>query len=189
MTAREPVGGSCLSGEHLRDLDEEHPGWRREFRMLQQSELVEVEVAKIVGSVGHGRDFRPDWVPFVEEDRDKRVFESFKLHGFDAEESARSPISLVECCGEYFVEGDGHRRVSAAHRLKLRTIEAEVFRLERRVSGGIVGACSENSRRKSWRKPSPTAKKAAAFVGNTRTRPHSNRSPNRTRRPQRELLQ
>jgi hypothetical protein len=32
------------------------------------------------------------------------------------------------------VEGDGHRRVSLAHTLRLRTIVAEVFKLERRGS-------------------------------------------------------
>jgi hypothetical protein len=89
-----------------------------------------VQVSKIVGSVSAGRDFRPDWTPFSEEERDRRLLESLKVRGFDRNESNRSPITLVECDGEYFVEGDGHRRISAAHRLKLRTIEAEVLRLK-----------------------------------------------------------
>ena len=125
--------GKKAGCHHLRDLDQERPTWRNEFRMVLAFEVVEVEVSKIVGSVGHGNDFREDWVPLVEEDRDRFVLESFRTHGFDSEESARSPISLLECCGEYFVESDGHRRVSAAHRLKLRAIEAEVYRLERKL--------------------------------------------------------
>lgn len=89
-----------------------------------------VQVSKIVGSVGCGKDFRPDWRPFSEDERDRRLLESFKVRGFDRNESNRSPITLVECDGEYFVEADGHRRVSAARRLRLRSVEAEVFKLE-----------------------------------------------------------
>jgi hypothetical protein len=123
---------STYAREHLRNLDEEHPGWQDDFRMVSAG-FQPVEVWKIVGSVSHGRDFRPDWVPFVEEERDRLLVESFKVRGFDADESNRSPISLVELSGEYFIEGDGHRRVSAAHRLKLPTVEAEVFRLRDRT--------------------------------------------------------
>ena len=98
--------------------------------MVPASSSQQVKVARIVGSVGHGREFRPDWVPFVQDDRDKALLESFKKRGFDPRESSGSPISLVECSGEYYVEGDGHRRVSVAHRLKLRVIQADVFKLE-----------------------------------------------------------
>lgn len=116
--------------EHLRDLDEECPQWWQRFRIVSGSPPQQVEVARIVGSVGHGREFRPDWPPFVQEERDKALLESFKRRGFDPGESNQSPISLVEYCGEYYVEGDGHRRVGVAHRLKLRVIQAEVSKLE-----------------------------------------------------------
>jgi hypothetical protein len=115
--------------EHLRDLDEECPRWWGEYAPVPVG-LRTVRVSRIVGTVGHGRDFRPDWVPFVESERDRLLLESFKVRGFDSNESSRSPISLIEFSGEYFVEGDGHRRVSVAHRLKLHSIQAEVFKLE-----------------------------------------------------------
>ena len=88
-----------------------------------------VHVEKIVGSVGHGVDFRWDWVPFFEEERDVQVLRSMKIRGFDSKESEASPISLVRYHDEYFVESDGHRRVSAARRLGLRIVEAEVYQL------------------------------------------------------------
>jgi len=121
-------GRSERPEEHLRDLDEEQPQWWEKFRMVPASSS-QVEVARIIGSVGHGREFRRNWFPFVQDDRDRALLESFKRRGFDPRESKGSPISLVECCGEYYVEGDGHRRVSVAHRLKLRVIQAEVFKL------------------------------------------------------------
>jgi hypothetical protein len=95
----------------------------------------QVEVARIIGSIGHGREFRRNWVPVVQDDRDRALLESFKRRGFDPIESKGSPISLVECCGEYYVEGDGHRRASVAHRLKLRVIQAEVLPLADTMRG------------------------------------------------------
>lgn len=117
---------------HLRDLDEERPHWQEEFRMVPMG-LLPVQVSKIVGSVGHGRDFGPDWMPFVEGERDRLLVESFKVRGFDPDESSQSPISLVEYAGEYFVESDGHRRVSAARRLGLQKLEAEVYQLQSNI--------------------------------------------------------
>lgn len=117
------------SSKHLRDLDMEHPQWWEVFDSVPKA-LQTVEVAKIVGSVGHGTDFRPNWSPVVEDERDRLLLESFKIRGFDSNESNPSPITLVEVSGEYFVETDGHRRVSAAHRLKMRSIEAEVSKLK-----------------------------------------------------------
>jgi len=42
---------------HLPDLDEEHPCWWEEFSMVPMG-LLTVRVAGVVGSVGHGREFR-----------------------------------------------------------------------------------------------------------------------------------
>jgi hypothetical protein len=83
----------------------------------------------IVGSVGNGHEFDPLWDPFLPQERDVQILESMKDIGFDGVESSSSPIVLCKLRGEYFVEGDGHRRVAAAHKLSLRTIEAEVYEL------------------------------------------------------------
>jgi hypothetical protein len=119
----------CGGKEHLRDLDEELPEWWKQFRMVKVTGRKEIPVMKILGSVGNGRNYDPDWTPFVEEQRDLEVLKSIKNHGFDPEESRASPITLLRYRGEYFVEGDGHRRVSVARRLGLATIEAEVYQL------------------------------------------------------------
>jgi hypothetical protein len=120
-----------FSAQHLRDLDEEQPHWAEDYIEVPRG-LQTVEVSKIIGSVSRGKDFGVNWVPFTKDDRYKVLTESFRTRNFDADESNRSPISLVELSGEYFVEDDGHRRVSIAHRFKLRTVEAEVFKLEPR---------------------------------------------------------
>jgi hypothetical protein len=115
--------------EHLRDLDEELPEWWKHFRMVKLADRKKVPVRKILGNVGNGRNYDPDWTPFVEEQRDLEVLKSMKDNGFDPEESRGSPITLLRYRGDYFVESDGHRRVSVARRLGLATIEAEVYQL------------------------------------------------------------
>ena len=125
------LGCSERPEEHLRDLDEEQPGWWEDFRMVPMG-FREVEVSRIIGSIGHGEEFRPDWAPFVSDERDRGLTDSFLARGFDSNESNQSPITLVEYSGEFYVEADGHRRVSVAHQLKLRALEAEVFNLERK---------------------------------------------------------
>lgn len=112
----------CGGKEHLRDLDEELPEWWKQFRMVKVADRQLVPIMEILGSVGNGRHYAPDWTPFAESQR-------------DLEESRVSPITLLRYRGEYFVESDGHRRVSAARRLALTTIEAEVYQL-RILSGG-----------------------------------------------------
>jgi len=96
---------------------------------LKVGDRQKVPVDSIVGSIAHGADFRPDWTPFNNDERDLEVLSSMKERGFDPEESRASPISLVRYRDEYFVEGDGHRRVSAARRLGLAYLEAEVYQL------------------------------------------------------------
>jgi len=120
----------CGGRAHLRDLDEELPQWWNRFRMVKVADRMKVPVELIMGSVGNGRYYDPDWAPLVEEDRDLEVLGSMSDHGFDPEESAASPITLLRYRDEYFVESDGHRRVSAARRLRVATIEAEVYLLQ-----------------------------------------------------------
>lgn len=114
---------------HLRDLEEETPRWGEHVTWLKDGGSQKVPVDSIVGSVAHGADFKPDWTPFNNDEWDLEVLSSMKERGFDPEESRASPISLVRYRGEYFVEGDGHRRVSAARRLGLAYVEAEVYQL------------------------------------------------------------
>jgi len=129
LAERETLCQFCGRRKHLRDLEEETPQWWEHVTWLKVGDRQKVPVDSIVGSIAHGADFRPDWTPFNDDERDLEVLSSMKERGFDPEESRASPISLVRCRGEYFVEGDGHRRVSAARRLSLATIEAEVYEL------------------------------------------------------------
>jgi len=82
--------------------------------------------------VSNGRDYDSNWVPWVEEERDVTVLESVKIRGFDISESEASPITLLRYRSEFFVESDGHRRVSAARRLRVDEIEADVCELQPR---------------------------------------------------------
>jgi len=125
----------CGGGRHLRDLDEELPQWWNRFAMVKVAERMEVPIGRIKGSVGSGRHYQPNWVPLVEEERDIDVLKSMKHHGFDLNESRASPITLVRYRNAYFVESDGHRRVSAALRLGLESLEAEVYRLRPLIQG------------------------------------------------------
>lgn len=73
----------CGGREHLLDLDEELPEWWKHFRMVKVADRKEVPVMKILGSVGNGWNYDPDWTPFVEEQRDLEALKSMKDHGFD----------------------------------------------------------------------------------------------------------
>jgi len=119
----------CHGRVHLRELDEELPHWWLRFRLVKVTDCARIPVRMIVGSVSNGHEFDPLWTPFVPEERDAQILESMKDLGFDKVESSSSPIVVSTFNAEYFVESDGHRRVAAAHKLHLKTIEAEVYEL------------------------------------------------------------
>ena len=119
----------CGADEHLRDLDEELPEWWNQYKMVKVADRKKLPVRQIVGSVGNGHDYDPFWNPLTQHERDLEVLVSMMRRGFDSEESRSSPITLLKHRGEYFVESDGHRRMSVAHRLGLATVEAEVYEL------------------------------------------------------------
>lgn len=133
LAERETFCQFCGRRKHLRDLEEETPQWWEHVTWLKVGDRQKVRVDSIVGSIAHGADFRPDWTPFNGDERDSEVLSSMKERGFDPEESCASPITLVSYRGEYFVEGDGHRRVSAARTLGLTYLEAEVYQLRPKV--------------------------------------------------------
>lgn len=95
------------------------------FGGVRRLGLREVETAKIVGSVGRGRDFDAGFMPTSNRLRSAwmRVDQAF-LQG---EEFA--PVSLYEVDGEYFVS-DGNHRVSVARFHGVEFVAAEVTRLK-----------------------------------------------------------
>ena len=114
---------------HLRDLDEEFPGWWRGTQTPIDTPQT-VRVAEIVGSAsGSGWQFLPDWKPVEPtEPRFEQVLHSIRERGFDPAFDG-SPIELIKFQGEYWV-ADGHRRVSAAAMLGIGYVRAEITVLE-----------------------------------------------------------
>jgi len=110
---------------HLRDLDEEFPGWWRGTQTPIATPQT-VQVAEIVGSAtGSGWQFLPNWKPIDPTDtRFKQLLQSIKEKGFDPEFDGSS-IELIKFQDEYWV-ADGHRRVSAAVRLGIGYVRAEI---------------------------------------------------------------
>ena len=86
----------------------------------------EVEVSRVVGSVGRSGEFDRDFMPTrAGESRWKRVDRAFH-HGVDL-----PPVTLYEICGGYFVQ-DGNHRVSVARFQGVEMVEAEVTRFHPR---------------------------------------------------------
>jgi len=109
---------------HLRDLDEELPGWWRGTQ-TPIGTLQTVRVVDVVGSAaGCGWQFLLDWTPREPDSRFQQVLQSIKDRGFDPEFGG-SPLEFIKLGGEYWVS-DGHRRVSAARILGIRYVRAEV---------------------------------------------------------------
>ncbi len=94
------------------------------YRGLQQ-----VELAKIVGSVGRYHDFTRTFLPLMDsgQTRWQRVAELQMEYGLP-------PIELYKVGDAYFVK-DGNHRVSVARQFGARTIEAYVWEYETPVGG------------------------------------------------------
>ena len=111
---------------HLRDLDEEMPGWWKRTQIPLRG-LRNVSVHKIVGSAsGSGWQFNRDWTPKAKT-RDYRfetLSSSLERNGFNPEFEG-SPIELIKFRNKYWVT-EGHRRVSVAKALGIETIRAEI---------------------------------------------------------------
>lgn len=88
--------------------------------------LMDVEVDKIVGSLGRANDYTAEFLPRVDGDEERwaRV-----MVAVDSPEGV-PPVDLYELDGEYYV-ADGHHRVSVLKRLGVRTVEAYVTSLSR----------------------------------------------------------
>jgi hypothetical protein len=83
--------------------------------------MQEVELARIVGSLGRREDFSPGFQPLRRALQDRWV-QIFQL----AREDRWEPVQLVKVGTQYFVE-DGNHRVSVAHYLGRSYIDAEVW--------------------------------------------------------------
>jgi hypothetical protein len=100
------------------------PNWWKKTQTPVKG-LRNVSVEKIVGSAsGSGWQFKPDWAPKVLDYRFEDVLDSMDKRGYDPEFDG-SHIELILFQDEYWV-ADGHRRVSAAKNLRIRTIRAEI---------------------------------------------------------------
>lgn len=99
------------------------------YRGLQQ-----VELDKIVGSVGRYHDFTRTFLPLIESDRVRwqRIAELQYEQGLP-------PIELYKVGDAYFVK-DGNHRVSVAREFGAKTIEAYVWEYETPVGGLSVTA-------------------------------------------------
>ena len=82
--------------------------------------LQEIELEKIVGSVGKFREFSRTFLPknYWTEERWRRVDDLFHNQGFE-------PIEVYKVGNVYFVR-DGHHRISVNRTHGVRTIEAHV---------------------------------------------------------------
>jgi len=128
---------------HLRDLDEETPGWWKRNQTPLRG-LRNVSVGEIVGSAcGSGWQFNPDWTPraMALDYRFQTVFSSLERKGFDPELDG-SPIELIKFQKEYWVT-EGHRRVSVARILGIRYVRAEITLL------GSTSPCQPKTRIRS----------------------------------------
>ncbi len=90
------------------------------------AELEEVEIDRIVGSVGRARDYTAGFLPRVSRDEERWAL---VLLAVDSPEGV-PPIELNELDGEFYVV-DGHHRVSVLKRLGIRSVEAYVSHLAR----------------------------------------------------------
>lgn len=88
--------------------------------------LMDVEVDRIVGSLGRADDYTSEFLPRVDGDEERwaRV-----MVAVDSPEGV-PPVDLYELDGEYYVV-DGHHRVSVLRRLGVRRVEAYVTNLSR----------------------------------------------------------
>ena len=88
--------------------------------------LTQVDIDRIVGSMGRASDYTADFLPRVgnDEERWARV-----LIAVDSPEGV-PPVELLELDGEYYVK-DGHHRISVMKRLGIRSVEAYVTSLSR----------------------------------------------------------
>lgn len=88
--------------------------------------LMQVDIDRIVGSMGRASDYTSDFLPRVgsDEERWARV-----LVAVDSPEGV-PPVELIELDGDYYVQ-DGHHRISVLKRLGIRSVEAYVTGLSR----------------------------------------------------------
>ena len=95
-----------------------------------------VPIDRICGSEGRSADFDCEFNPLREHNRDRwlRVAEA-RTQG-----KSLPPVALIQVGGRYFVR-DGHHRISVAHTLGQRTIEARVVTWQ--VTGPLPWEASE----------------------------------------------
>ena len=116
--------GDLLSFEEVRRAARANGGMRRGLR--------DVEVRRIVGSVGRYRQFDRNFMPKKESLRGKweRVDRAF-VRGEEL-----PPVSLYKIGDAYFVE-DGNHRVSVARYQGAEMIDAEVVEFQAPASSGV----------------------------------------------------
>lgn len=123
VAARKTLGfASCFSEELTGGGDDSSldEGERRRAWLGPQ----EVEVSRIVGSVGRCRDFDGDFRPLK-----RSLGHRWKsVHGAVTAGKVLPAVKLFEVEGRYFVE-DGNHRVSVARYLGVELIDAEVTRI------------------------------------------------------------
>lgn len=95
------------------------------FRGMANSGLQEIDIDKVVGSVGRAHDFAANFQPLRETSKDRWL----QIRLAHAEMRDLPPIEVFQIDDAYFVI-DGHHRVSVARTMKLISIAAMVTKVE-----------------------------------------------------------
>lgn len=103
---------------------------RRRLRAVEGAERVleDVPLDAIVGSVGRYQDFTREFLPLVDEDRQRWVGVRLAMTGLEGV----PPVELYRIGSAYFVK-DGNHRVSVARQLGAKSIHAYVTPVHARV--------------------------------------------------------
>ncbi len=120
----------ALTRACLRSFEEEYPNWFHKFEFMDPM-IMEVPVSRIVGSCNRALRYNPDWTPKSKDVKFNNLLPSMRSDGYVP--NVHSPVTLFQVGDEYFVSDDGNRRVSIAHILGIRSIQARVTKLVPKV--------------------------------------------------------